>query len=72
MLVVAEIVVAATVLGVVFPIDGGLERSKLPPKVRLPDDVTVPLRLMPDTVPVPPTLVTVPNVESLDVIVKLG
>jgi hypothetical protein len=52
--------VPVTVLGVVLPIAGGLDKSKVPPKVKFPDDVTVPLRLMPETVPVPPTLVTVP------------
>jgi hypothetical protein len=48
------------VLGAVPPIAGGLDKSKVPPKLKFPDDVTVPLRLMPETVPVPPTLVTVP------------
>ena len=43
-----------------------------PPSVRLPLDVTVPDRLMPLTVPVPETLVTVPTNWSLDVMVKLG
>ena len=32
----------------------------MPPKVRLPEVVTVPDKLKPDTVPVPLTLVTVP------------
>lgn len=31
-----------------------------PPRVKLPDEVTVPLSVMPLTVPVPPTEVTVP------------
>jgi hypothetical protein len=41
---------------------GGAERSKVPPKVKLPLLVTVPEREMPETVPVPVTLVTVPVV----------
>jgi hypothetical protein len=36
--------------------------DKVPPKVRLPLDVTVPVKVKPLTVPVPPTLVTVPVV----------
>ena len=32
----------------------------VPPSVRLPDVVTVPVSVIPLTVPVPPTLVTVP------------
>ena len=44
----------------------------VPPSVRLPLDVTVPDRLMPLTVPVPETLVTVPTYWSLDVMVKFG
>ena len=36
------------------------DRSSVPPKVKLPDVVTVPDNEMPLTVPVPPTLVTVP------------
>lgn len=55
-------VVNAPVFGVVLPIVGGAERSKVPPKVRLPLLVTVPEREMPETVPVPVTLVTVPVV----------
>ena len=34
--------------------------DNVPPKVRLPELVTVPVRVNPDTVPVPPTEVTVP------------
>jgi hypothetical protein len=34
--------------------------ASVPPSVRLPELVTVPVRVMPLTVPVPPTLVTVP------------
>ena len=55
-------VVNAPVFGVVLPIVGGAERSKVPPKVRLPLLVTVPEREMPETVPVPVTLVSVPVV----------
>ena len=58
--VVALAVVNVAVFGEVPPITGGAERSSAPPSVRFPDDVTVPLRLMPLTVPVPPTEVTVP------------
>ena len=60
--------VPATVLGAVPPIAGGLDRSNVPPSVKLPEDVTVPLRLIPDTVPVPPTLVTVPEPLLLKVV----
>ena len=35
----------------------------VPPKVKLPEDVTVPLKVNPETVPVPLTLVTVPDPE---------
>ena len=55
-------VVNAPVLGVVFPMVGGTDKSSVPPKVRLPLLVTVPVRVMPETVPVPLTLVTVPVV----------
>ena len=55
-------VVNRPVFGVVLPIVGGAERSKVPPKVKLPLLVTVPEREMPETVPVPVTLVTVPVV----------
>jgi hypothetical protein len=60
--------VPATVLGVVPPIAGGLDRSNVPPSVKLPEDVTVPLRLIPDTVPVPLTLVTEPEPLLLKVV----
>ena len=46
--------------GVVPPIAGGADRSNEPPNVKLPLVVTVPLSVMPLTVPVPDTLVTVP------------
>ena len=61
-MVVAVIVVPLTVLAVVPPIAGGADKSKDPPKVKLPVVVTVPDRLIPDTVPVPLTDVTVPVV----------
>ena len=44
----------------------------VPPRVKLPAVVTVPVSVMPLTVPVPPTDVTVPTNASLLVIVKLG
>ena len=40
-----------------------LVRDSVPPNVRLPLVVTDPLKLKPLTVPVPPTLVTVPTLE---------
>ena len=46
--------VAVTAAGVVPPIAGGEDKSNVPPSVKLPDVVTVPLRDNPDTVPVPP------------------
>lgn len=61
-LVVAVIVVPLTVLAVVPPIAGGALKSNVPPSVKLPLVVTVPDSVMPDTVPVPPTDVTVPTV----------
>ena len=68
MLLLPKVVLSSTVkvvnlpvFGAVFPIVGGLERSKVPPKVRLPVEVTVPDKLMPETVPVPLTEVTVPT-----------
>ena len=55
------------------PITGGLDKSNVPPRVRLPLEVTVPLSDIPDTVPVPLTDVTVPPDDGLVlVIVKLG
>jgi hypothetical protein len=39
---------------------------KAPPSVKSPDEVTVPEREIPLTVPVPPTLVTVPNKQMVD------
>jgi hypothetical protein len=53
--------------GAVPPIAGGEDRSKLPPNVKLPDDVTVPLNEIPLTVPVPETLVTEPTPLPLNV-----
>ena len=46
--------------------------TSVPPNVKLPLVVTVPVRVNPLTVPVPPTLVTVPVKASFDVMVKLG
>ena len=57
---VAESVVNAPVLGVVEPIAGGDTRLNVPPRVKLPDVVTVPVKVKPLTVPVPLTEVTVP------------
>ena len=57
----ADKVVNAPVLAVELPIAGGLVRSREPPSVRLPEVVTVPVKVKPLTVPVPPTEVTVPN-----------
>ena len=59
---VAMIFVPVIALGVVPPIAGGADKSKEPPNVKLPLYVTVPLKLMPETVPVPLTDVTVPTV----------
>jgi hypothetical protein len=50
---------------------GGLDRFNVPPNVKLPEDVTVPDREIPDTVPVPLTLVTVPE-PPVDAISKFG
>ena len=36
-------------------------RLNVPPSVKLPEVVTVPVNVSPLTVPVPPTLVTVPE-----------
>ena len=48
-----------------------LTPDSVPPSVKLPDEVTVPVRVMPLTVPVPPTEVTVPPV-PVAAIVWLG
>jgi hypothetical protein len=53
-------VVNAPVDAVVDPIAPGLTRLSVPPSVRLPDVVTVPVKVNPLTVPVPLTEVTVP------------
>ena len=58
----AVIVVPLIVFAVVPPMAGGADKSNVPPKVKLPLVVTVPDKLIPDTVPVPPTDVTVPTV----------
>jgi hypothetical protein len=39
--------------------------ARVPPSVRLPVEVTVPVRVRPETVPVPPTEVTVPVVDEV-------
>ena len=57
----ADRVVKAPVFAAVLPIAGGLDRSNVPPKVKLPDVVTVPVKVKPLTVPVPLTDVTVPD-----------
>jgi hypothetical protein len=53
------------VFATVAPIAGGLDKFKVPPSVKLPEVVTVPVRVSPLTVPVPPTLVTVPVLDVL-------
>ena len=58
--VFAVIVVPVIVLAVVPPMAGGADKSRVPPRVKLPELVTVPDKLMPETVPVPLTDVTVP------------
>ena len=66
-------VVPVTALGVVPPIAGGEDKLSVPPNVRLPLEVTVPLSEMPETVPLPLTEVTVqPRDGAVLVIVKLG
>jgi hypothetical protein len=60
-------VVNLPVLAVVPPIAGGLDKSSVPPKVKLPELVTVPVKVKPLTVPVPLTDVTVPVVGVLHV-----
>ena len=62
---------ASTVLALCDAKSDGVTAS-VPPNVKLPLVVTVPVRVNPLTVPVPPTLVTVPVVESFEVMVKLG
>ena len=54
-------VVNLPVEGVVAPIAGGLDKSSVPPKVKYPEVVTVPVNVNPLTVPVPDTDVTVPS-----------
>ena len=61
-MVVAVIVVPLIVFAVVPPIAGGADKSNVPPNVKFPVLVTVPDKLIPDTVPVPLTDVTVPTV----------
>lgn len=55
-------VVKRPVLAVVEPIAGGLTKLNVPPSVKLPVLVTVPVKVNPFTVPVPLTEVTVPPV----------
>ena len=43
--------------------------DNVPPRVKLPDVVTVPVKVIPETVPVPLTLVTVPALAPQDVLV---
>jgi hypothetical protein len=59
--VLAVTVVPVIAAGVVPPMAGGLDRSSVPPNVRLPDVVTVPVKDNPLTVPAPLTEVTVPD-----------
>ena len=60
-------VVPVIAAGVVPPIAGGADKSSVPPSVKLPVLVTVPVSVNPLTVPVPPTLVTVPVVGVVQV-----
>ena len=56
------------VLAAVPPIAGGDDKSKEPPSVKLPVVVTVPNSEIPETVPVPLTLVTDPEPLLLNVV----
>jgi hypothetical protein len=60
---VLVIVVNLPVDAVVPPIAGGLDKSNVPPNVNEPELVTVPVNVIPLTVPVPETEVTVPVVK---------
>ena len=60
-------VVNAPVLGVVDPMAGGDTKLSVPPRVKLPEEVTVPVKVKPLTVPVPATEVTVPVVGVVQV-----
>ena len=62
-------VVKVPAAGVVPPMAGGEDKSNVPPRVRFPEEVTVPVSVIPLTVPVPPTEVTVPC--GLDAVVML-
>ena len=56
-------VVNLPVFGVVLPIVGGADKSKVPPKVTVPEPVIgPPVKVNPFTVPAVPTEVTVPVV----------
>ena len=48
------------------PLQSPLLIASVPPNVRLPDDVTVPVNVNPFTVPVVPTDVTVPALDVQD------
>jgi hypothetical protein len=61
-------VVPVIAAAAVPPMAGGLDKSSVPPSVKLPVDVTVPLSDIPETVPVPPTLVTEPEPLLLKVV----
>ena len=63
----AQPTVTLTSAGVVVPIGGGDTKLSVPPSVKLPDDVTVPVKVKPLTVPVPATEVTVPVVGVVQV-----
>ena len=60
-------VVKAPVFGVVEPMAGGDTKLSVPPRVKSPELVTVPVKVKPLTVPVPPTEVTVPVVGVVQV-----
>ena len=51
-------VVKVPAAAAVPPIAGGLLKSNVPPRLKFPLLVTVPLSVIPLTVPVPPTLLT--------------
>jgi hypothetical protein len=54
-------VVKVPAAGVAPPIAGGADKSNVPPSVKLPELVTVPVKVKPLTVPVPATEVTEPD-----------
>lgn len=65
---VAVRVVNLPVFAAVPPIAGGDDKSSVPPSVKLPVVVTVPDSEIPETVPVPLTLVTDPEPLLLNVV----